>query len=125
MDGPAPDNQTIESVEEDLDSGLSLEQMAEVARLCAYHFARQFKRPTGLPPAAGMSPAGWLRSPSGNAPFARDGGSLGYRSDGARAGLGQRIPSFPLSPPASLLALPLGCSSTPGTAAGPNRLPDL
>jgi AraC family transcriptional regulator len=40
----------IEYVEEHLDFGLSLEQMATVARLSAYHFARQFKAATGLPP---------------------------------------------------------------------------
>jgi AraC family transcriptional regulator len=39
-----------EYVEEHLDSGPSLDQMAAVARLSAYHFARQFKRSTGLPP---------------------------------------------------------------------------
>jgi AraC family transcriptional regulator len=40
----------IEFVEEHLDVGLTLEQMAAVARLSAYHFARQFKAATGLPP---------------------------------------------------------------------------
>jgi AraC family transcriptional regulator len=40
----------IEYVEEHLDAGLTLEQMAAVARLSAYHFARQFKTATGLPP---------------------------------------------------------------------------
>jgi AraC family transcriptional regulator len=40
----------VEYVEEHLDIGLSLEQMATVARLSAYHFARQFKAATGLPP---------------------------------------------------------------------------
>ncbi|MBV8612114.1 MAG: helix-turn-helix transcriptional regulator [Singulisphaera sp.] len=37
-------------VEDHLDAGPSLEQMAAVARLSPYHFARQFKRATGLPP---------------------------------------------------------------------------
>ena len=37
-------------VEEYLDAGLTLEQMAAVARLSAYHFARQFQAATGLPP---------------------------------------------------------------------------
>jgi AraC family transcriptional regulator len=40
----------FEYVEERLDAGLTLEQMAAVARLSAYHFARQFKAATGLPP---------------------------------------------------------------------------
>ena len=40
----------VEYVEEHLDAGPTLEQMAAVARLSAYHFARQFKRATGLPP---------------------------------------------------------------------------
>jgi AraC family transcriptional regulator len=37
-------------VEEHLDAGLTLEQLAAVARLSRYHFARQFKTATGLPP---------------------------------------------------------------------------
>jgi AraC family transcriptional regulator len=37
-------------VEEHLDACPSLEQMAAVARLSVYHFARQFKAATGLPP---------------------------------------------------------------------------
>jgi AraC family transcriptional regulator len=40
----------VEYVEEHLDAGLTLGQMAAVARLSAYHFARQFKGATGLPP---------------------------------------------------------------------------
>jgi AraC family transcriptional regulator len=40
----------MEYIEGSLDGGLSLEQMAAVARLSPYHFARQFKRATGLPP---------------------------------------------------------------------------
>ena len=40
----------VEYVEEHLDAGPTLEQMAAVARLSPYHFARQFKRATGLPP---------------------------------------------------------------------------
>jgi AraC family transcriptional regulator len=37
-------------IEEHLDVGPTLEQLAAVARLSAYHFARQFKTATGLPP---------------------------------------------------------------------------
>jgi AraC family transcriptional regulator len=40
----------VEYVEEHLDAGPTLEQMAAVARLSPYHFARQFKTATGLPP---------------------------------------------------------------------------
>src|SRR5262249_26955303 len=40
----------VEYVEEHLDAGLTLEQMAAAAHLSAYHFARQFKAATGLPP---------------------------------------------------------------------------
>jgi AraC family transcriptional regulator len=40
----------VEYIEEYLDAGPSLEQMAAVARLSAFHFARQFKKATGLPP---------------------------------------------------------------------------
>jgi AraC family transcriptional regulator len=40
----------VEYIEEHLDGGPTLEQMAAVARLSAYHFARQFKAATGLPP---------------------------------------------------------------------------
>jgi AraC family transcriptional regulator len=40
----------VEYVEGHLDSGPTLGQMAAVARLSPYHFARQFKKATGLPP---------------------------------------------------------------------------
>jgi AraC family transcriptional regulator len=40
----------VEYIEEYLDGCPSLEQLAAVARLSAYHFARQFKAATGLPP---------------------------------------------------------------------------
>jgi AraC family transcriptional regulator len=40
----------VEYVEEHLDVGLTLGQMAAAARLSVYHFARQFKAATGLPP---------------------------------------------------------------------------
>jgi AraC family transcriptional regulator len=40
----------VEYIEEHLDASPTLEQMAAVAHLSAYHFARQFKTATGLPP---------------------------------------------------------------------------
>jgi AraC family transcriptional regulator len=40
----------VEYVEEHLDAGLTLGQLAVVARLSPYHFARLFKQATGLPP---------------------------------------------------------------------------
>jgi AraC family transcriptional regulator len=40
----------VEYIEEHLDAGLTLGQMAAVAHLSPYHFARQFKAATGLPP---------------------------------------------------------------------------
>ena len=40
----------VEYIEEHLDGATTLEQLAAVARLSPYHFARQFKTVTGLPP---------------------------------------------------------------------------
>jgi AraC family transcriptional regulator len=40
----------VEYIEEHLDAAPTLEQLAAVARLSPYHFARQFKTATGLPP---------------------------------------------------------------------------
>ena len=40
----------VEYIEEHLAAGLTLGQMAAVARLSPYYFARQFKRATGLTP---------------------------------------------------------------------------
>jgi AraC family transcriptional regulator len=40
----------VEYIEEHLDAGPTLEQIAAVAHLSPYHFARQFKAATGLPP---------------------------------------------------------------------------
>jgi AraC family transcriptional regulator len=40
----------VEYIEEHLDASPTLEQLAAVARLSPYHFARQFKTATGLPP---------------------------------------------------------------------------
>jgi AraC family transcriptional regulator len=40
----------VEYIEAHLDASPSLDQLAAVARLSVYHFARQFKTATGLPP---------------------------------------------------------------------------
>jgi AraC family transcriptional regulator len=40
----------VEYIEEHLDASPTLEQIAAVARLSPFHFARQFKAATGLPP---------------------------------------------------------------------------
>jgi AraC family transcriptional regulator len=40
----------VEYIEEHLDAGPTLKQMAAVAHLSLYHFARQFRAATGLPP---------------------------------------------------------------------------
>jgi AraC family transcriptional regulator len=40
----------VEYIEAHLDAGLTLEQMAAAAHLSPYHFARQFKAATGMPP---------------------------------------------------------------------------
>jgi AraC family transcriptional regulator len=40
----------VEYIEDHLDASPTLEQMAAIARLSLYHFARQFRRATGLPP---------------------------------------------------------------------------
>jgi len=40
----------LEYIEDHLDAGLTLEQLAAAAHLSAYHFARQFKAATGMPP---------------------------------------------------------------------------
>jgi AraC family transcriptional regulator len=52
-DGPLPRGRlraVVEYIEEHLDASPSLQQLAAVARLSPYHFARQFKTATGLPP---------------------------------------------------------------------------
>jgi AraC family transcriptional regulator len=52
-DGTLPQGRlraVVEYVEAHLGASPTLEQMAAVARLSVYHFARQFKQATGLPP---------------------------------------------------------------------------
>jgi AraC family transcriptional regulator len=52
-DGALPQGRlraVVEYIEEHLDASPSLEQISAVARLSPYHFARQFKAATGLPP---------------------------------------------------------------------------
>jgi AraC family transcriptional regulator len=52
-DGALPQRKlraVVEYIEEHLDASPTLEQMAAVAHLSAYHFARQFNTATGLPP---------------------------------------------------------------------------
>jgi AraC family transcriptional regulator len=52
-DGALPQGRlraVVEYVEDQLGAGPSLKHMAAVARLSPYHFARQFKSATGLPP---------------------------------------------------------------------------
>jgi len=52
-DGALPQGKlrtVVEYIEEHLDAVLTLEQLAAAAHLSAYHFARQFKAATGMPP---------------------------------------------------------------------------
>src|SRR5262249_20140430 len=52
-DGALPQRKlraVVEYVEEHLDASPTLAQMAAIAHLSAYHFTRQFKAVTGLPP---------------------------------------------------------------------------
>jgi AraC family transcriptional regulator len=52
-DGALPQRKlraVVEYIEEHLDASPTLEQMAATTHLSVYHFARQFKRATGLPP---------------------------------------------------------------------------
>src|SRR5262249_58259085 len=46
----------LEYIEEHLDAGPTLEQMAAVARLSPNYFVGQFKRATGLPPHQYVTP---------------------------------------------------------------------
>ena len=53
VDGSLPKNKlsaVIDYIHANLDEGLSLDALATVAHLSPYHFARQFRNSTGLPP---------------------------------------------------------------------------
>ncbi|WP_226889764.1 helix-turn-helix domain-containing protein [Nostoc sp. MG11] len=45
-----PLKQTIDYIQENLNQNVSLAELAEIAKLSPYHFARLFKQSTGLPP---------------------------------------------------------------------------
>jgi AraC family transcriptional regulator len=52
-DGPLPRRKlraVVDYIHANLDANLTLEQIAAAAHLSAYHFARQFKAATGMPP---------------------------------------------------------------------------
>jgi AraC family transcriptional regulator len=53
LDGALPRRRlraVVEYIDDQLAAGLTLEQMAAIVHLSPYHFARQFKAATGLPP---------------------------------------------------------------------------
>jgi AraC family transcriptional regulator len=75
-------------IEEHLEAGPTLEQLAAVARLSPYHFARQFKRATGLPPhqyviARRVERAKQLLQAGGDLPLAQVAARAGF-SDQSR-----------------------------------------
>jgi AraC family transcriptional regulator len=69
-------------IEEHLDASPTLEQMAAVAHLSAYHFARQFKAATGVPPHQYLI----ARRVERAKPFLQGGGDLSLAQVAARAG---------------------------------------
>jgi AraC family transcriptional regulator len=72
----------VEYIEEHLDIGPTLEQMAAVAHLSQYHFARQFKTATGLPPHQYVI----VRRVERAKQFLREGGDFSLARVAARAG---------------------------------------
>jgi AraC family transcriptional regulator len=72
----------VEYVEEHLDAGPRLEQLAAVAGLSPYHFARQFKAATGLPPHEYVIARRVERARQ----FLQGGGDLSLAEVGAQAG---------------------------------------
>ena len=54
----------IEYIQQNLDKGLSLAELAGVVYMSPYHFARLFKRSTGMPPPS-------IRDPATNRPRSR------------------------------------------------------
>jgi AraC family transcriptional regulator len=72
----------VEYIEEHLDASPTLEQIAAVAHLSPYHFARQFKRATGLPPHEYVITRRVERAKQ----FLQDGGELSLAEVAAQAG---------------------------------------
>ena len=72
----------LEYIEENLEASPTLEQMAAVARLSPYHFARQFKASTGLPPHGYVIARRVERAKQ----FLQGGGNLSLADVAARAG---------------------------------------
>jgi AraC family transcriptional regulator len=73
----------VECVEEHLHAGLTLGQMAAAAHLSPYHFARQFKAATGLPPhqyiiARRVERAQQLLRDDGDVPLAEVAAAVGF-----------------------------------------------
>jgi AraC family transcriptional regulator len=73
----------VEFIEEHLDAGPSLERLASVVGLSPYHFARQFKRATGLSPhryiiARRVERAKGLLEGPGDLPLARVAARVGF-----------------------------------------------
>jgi AraC family transcriptional regulator len=72
----------LEYIEEHLNASPTLEQMAAVARLSPFHFARQFKAATGLPPHEYVI----VRRVERAKQFLQDGGDLSLAAIAAQAG---------------------------------------
>jgi AraC family transcriptional regulator len=72
----------LEYIEEHLDSGLTLDDLAAVAHLSPYHFARMFKTSTGLPPHQYVMTRRIDRAKR----LLRDGGDLSLAQVAARSG---------------------------------------
>jgi AraC family transcriptional regulator len=85
-DGKLPQGRlrsVVEYVEDHLDASLTLEELAAVARLSPYHFARQFRAATGLPPhqyviARRVERARQILQQDGNLPLAQVASRAGF-----------------------------------------------
>jgi AraC family transcriptional regulator len=73
-------------IEEHLDANPSLEEMAAVARLSPYHFAKQFKRAAGMPPHHYLIARRVERAKQ----LLQGGGDLALAEVAARAGFGDQ-----------------------------------